>query len=45
MTAVEFAPRGTSRPVSITDLNASELDADADIIVVGGGGGGLPAAL
>jgi 3-oxosteroid 1-dehydrogenase len=45
MTAVEFAPRGTSRPVSVADLNGSEFDADADIIVVGGGGGGLPAAL
>src|ERR671914_365028 len=45
MSALEFAPRGTSRPVSVTDLNGSEFDANADVVVVGGGGGGLPAAL
>jgi hypothetical protein len=45
MTAVDFAPRGPSRPSMMADLEPSDLDAEVDIIVVGGGGGGLPAAL
>src|ERR671918_1040041 len=45
MTAPEFAPRGTSRPVSASGLGPSDYDAEVDVVVVGGGGGGLPAAL
>ena len=45
MTADEFAPRGTSRPVSASELGPSDYDAEVDVVVVGGGGGGLPAAL
>ena len=45
MTAAEFAPRGTSRPVTAAELSPSDYDAEVDVVVVGGGGGGLPAAL
>ena len=45
MTAAEFAPRETSRPVSASGLGPSDYDDEVDVVVVGGGGGGLPAAL
>ncbi len=45
MTADEFAPRGTSRPVGASELSPSDYEVEVDIVVVGGGGGGLPAAL
>ena len=45
MTAADFAPRSTSRPVTASELGPSDYDAEVDVVVVGGGGGGLPAAL